>query len=404
MNADRSHDPEGYDPFAAETLDDPAGAHAWLRDRCPVHRYDRFDPPFFTLSRYDDVASALRDVDTFSSSQGQGPRRTYGGGLFTDPPEHTAFRRLLQKAFTPRAVAAMEPFVESLATELVAPLVGRGRADLHHEVASPLPTITIATMLGVPPGDQRQFKRWSDAAVESMGSHDPRAFEVERREMRAYLLDQIERRRALLAAGDELPDDLTSGLVRAEDDGARLTTDEIVGAVVQLLVGGNETTTSLITNALVRLVERPALLAAVQADLGLVEPLIEESLRFDAPVLGLFRNTTCPVVLHGVEMPADSKVMVLYAAANRDPAAFADPDEFRLDRPHAQARRHLAFGAGVHYCLGAPLARLEAGVALRTILSMLPGLRFDGPSERVAPFFLWGRRSLPLAWDVPARS
>jgi cytochrome P450 len=389
-----------YDPLAPSTLDDPAAAHAALRARCPVHRYDRFDPPFYTLSRYDDVAAALRDTETFSSSQGQGPRRTSNGGLFTDPPEHTAFRRLLQKAFTPRAVAAMEPFVESLAASLVEPLVPLGRADLHREVASPLPTITIATMLGVPPEDQVQFKRWSDAAVESMGSQDPRAFLAERLEMRDYLLDQIDRRRALLAAGDELPDDLTSGLVRAEDDGARMTTDEIVGVVVQLLVGGNETTTSLITNALVRLVERPELLAAVRADLDLVDPLIEESLRFDAPVLGLFRNTTCPVMLHDVEIPADAKVMVLYAAANRDDAAFEAPDEFRLDRPHAEARRHLAFGAGVHYCLGAPLARLEARIALRAILRMLPGLRFDGPSERVVPFFLWGRRTLPLAWDV----
>ena len=205
----------------------------------------------------DDVANVLRDVATFSSTQGQGPWRTVRGGLFTDPPAHTAFRRLLQKAFTPRAVAEMDPFVAALADELVDDIAGRGRADLHHAVAAPLPTVTIATMLGVPPEDREQFKAWSDAMVAAMGSQDPDSHAEERGTLHAYVLDHIDRRRGLLAAGQQLPEDLISGLVRAEDAGATMTPGEILGVVIQLLVGGNETTTSLITNALVRLMERP---------------------------------------------------------------------------------------------------------------------------------------------------
>ncbi len=404
-----------YDPFGPSTLADPFPAYAELRATCPVHLYDGFEPAFFTLSRYADVAGALRDVPTFSSIHGQGPRWTSQGGLFTDPPAHTAFRRLLQQAFTPRAVAEMEPFVAALADELVAAVAADGSADLHEALAAPLPTITIATMLGVPPEDRHRFKAWSDAMVASMGSQDPLAYRDERAELEAYLLEHVDHRRRLVTAGEPLPDDLISALVRAEDGGAVLTPAEIMGSIVQLLVGGNETTTSLITNALVRLMERPALLAQVAAKSSqcegaaerertssLVDAVVEESLRFDAPVLGLFRTTTEPVELHGVEVPAEAKVMLLYGSANRDDEVFADADEFRLDRPPAQARRHLAFGLGVHFCLGAALARLEARHALRAAIVGLPGLRPTGESERIAPFLLWGRRTLPVAWDPPA--
>ena len=405
-----------YDPFGPSTMADPFPAYAELRARCPVHRYEGFEPPFFTLSRYADVAGALRDVPTYSSAHGQGPRWTSQGGLFTDPPAHTAFRRLLQQAFTPRAVAEMESFVAGLADDLVGAIAADGSADLHEALAAPLPTITIATMLGVPAEDRHRFKAWSDAMVASMGSQDPLAFRDERAELEAYLLEHVDRRRRLVTAGEPLPDDLISALVRAEDGGAVLTPAEIMGSIIQLLVGGNETTTSLITNALVRLMERPALLAQVAAELAtgdgpadgrartssLVDAVVEESLRFDAPVLGLFRTTTSPVELHGVEVPAEAKVMLLYGSANRDGEVFADADEFRLDRPPAEARRHLAFGLGVHFCLGAALARLEARHALRAAIVGLPGLRPAGEPGRIAPFLLWGRRTLPVTWEPPA--
>lgn len=391
----------GYDPLDPGTLDDPHTAHAALRAHCPVHRFDGFDPAFYTLSRHDDVAAALRDTETFSSTWGQGPRRTPPGGLFTDPPEHTAFRRLVQYAFTPRAVAAMEPFVEQLADDLVDAVVERGSADLHDVLASPLPTITIATMLGVPAADRGRFRAWSDALVAEMGAERPGAFDRERAEMRAYIAQHIEHRRELLAAGEPLPDGLISALVAVDDEGTTFAPAEIHGVIIQLLVGGNETTTSLITNAVVRLLENPGVMERVRSDHSLIDTVIEESLRYDAPVLGLFRHTTCPVSLHGEEIPAGSKVMLLYASANHDDSVFDRPERFSLDRPAPELRRHLAFGAGPHYCLGASLARLEARAALRVILDRLPGLRLDGRPERVAPFYLWGRRTLPVAWNPP---
>lgn len=395
-----SADAVDYNPLAPATIADPIAAYRLLLERCPVPHFDGFDPPFWSLTRFDDVASALRNTHTWSSMHGQGPRFTSQGGLFTDPPQHTAYRRLLQKAFTPKAVAELEPFIEGLAHDLVAGIAARGHADLHHEVAYPLPTITIATMMGVPAHDREQFKRWSDAAVARLGSQDPSANDDDLKALGAYLMGHITQRRDLLAAGEPLPDDLISGLVRAEDEGAMLTPGEILGSCVQLLVGGNETTTSLITNALWRLMQHPDLMARVQADLTLVEALIEESLRYDAPVLGLFRTTTCPVTMHEVDIPPEAKVMMLYGAANHDPAMFSNPDVFSLDREPSEVRRQLAFGAGPHYCLGAPLARLEARHTLRAILGALPNLRADGPSERIAPFFLWGRHTLPAAWDV----
>jgi len=391
---------ESYDPFSAEVMTDPIGAYQQLLAHCPVPHYDRFDPPFWSLTRHADVSAAVRDPATWSSLHGQGPRHTSQGGLFTDPPEHTAFRRLLQTAFTPTSVAELEPFIANLADTLVADIAHQGHGDLHAAVAFPLPTITIATMMGVPPEDRDDFKRWSDASVARLGSQDPTAHDDDVAALYRYLAAHIDDRRQALAAGDELPDDLVAALVRAEDDGATLTPEEILGSCVQLLVGGNETTTSLITNALWRLMQQPELMERVQADLELIPALIEESLRYDAPVLGLFRTSTCPVTVHGVTIPAEAKVQMLFGAANHDPEVFTDPERFSVDRDPAEARRHLAFGAGPHFCLGASLARLEARHALRAILGGLPRLRADGPSGRIAPFLLWGRRTLPARWDV----
>jgi cytochrome P450 len=390
-----------YDPLSPAVKSDPAAAYHQLLARCPVHRYDGYDPPFYSLSRYEDVLEALRDIHLFSSQYGQGPKMSVPGSMQSDPPQHTVFRRLVQKAFTPRAVAAMEPRIEALVTDLLDAVVGAGEADLHDAVAYPLPTIVIAQMLGVPEEDRAKFKVWSDARVAAMGDPDPHAYAVECAELEAYLAAQARWRREALAEGERLPDDVISGLVEAEDEGRRLTEDEMVKLMVQLLVGGNETTTSLITNAVVRLTEVPELWERLRHDPSLVDLAVEESLRCDPPVLGLFRTTTRPVTLHGVDLPADAKVMLLYAAANRDPAAFDDPDTFSLDRDLDQVRRnHLSFGYGIHVCLGAALARMEARIALRQMAERMPNLRVTSPPARITPFFLWGKKTLPARWDV----
>lgn len=388
-----------YDPFGPRVLADPAAAHAALLEGCPVHRYDRWEPPFYTLSRYDDVAAALRDTVTFSSRYGQGPRYQEQRGMQADAPEHTFYRRVVQKAFTPRAVAAMERRVEAITAGLIDAVADTGEADLHDALAYPLPTVVIAEMLGVPPADRPAFKRWSDAQVAAMGQADPDAYAQERRELRDYLAGQVGERRQAEAAGRALPDDLMSALVTAEDEGSRLPDEGVLNVLVQLLVGGNETTTSLVTNAVLRLTEG-GLWDRLRARPELVEVAVEESLRYDSPVLGLFRTTTRPVELHGIRIPEGAKVMLLYAAANRDPRAFPDAHAFRLDRDLTELRRrHLAFGLGVHVCLGAALARLESRIVLRQVAERLRDLRIAGPAERIRPFMLWGRRTLPVTWN-----
>lgn len=388
-----------YEPYSEAVLRDPATSYPHMLDQQPVYWCRGFTPPFCVLSRHADVTLALRDIDTFSSAHGQGPRFTPAAGMLSDPPRHTAFRRLVQQAFTPRSIERMGPGVAALAASMAGELTARGRWDLHDDFAFPLPVCVIAGMLGVPTSDIQRFKEWSDAAVAAMGSEDPSAHQPKLLEMAGYLHDQVQRRRdgskvdSDPSSGAAPHVDLISGLIGARERGRSLGDDEIVGVITQLLVGGNETTTSLITNAVWRLLESAGQWRRLVANAQLVDAVVEESLRFDPPVLGLFRTTTRDVFLHGERIPSGSKVMLHFAAANRDPRAFDEPDRFAIDR---QPCRHLAFGLGVHFCLGAPLARLEAREALLALVRAFPDLTLLGCGERIAPFFLWGRRKLPV--------
>lgn len=378
----------GYNPLSAEVMADPSVGYPFLHAH-PVYRCTAFDPPFVVLSRYADVAGALRDIDRFSSEFGQGPRFTPPRGMLSDPPQHTFFRSLVQQAFTPRAIEAMRESVSLLAGELLSEIKPGSRWCLHDDFAFPLPVIVIARMLGISEDDVPLFKRWSDASVAAMGAEDPTPWVDDMAALSDYLLAQIARTRATPDA-----DNLIATLIRAEQDGEQLGDDDILGVVNQLLVGGNETTTSLITNAMWRLLEEPRLWQQLVAEPSLIPAAIEESLRFDPPVLGLYRNSTCAIEMHGETIEPELKVLLHYAAANRDPSVFDEPDTFSLQRP---AKRHLAFGLGVHFCLGAQLARLEAECALRAIIDHSPDLSLIDPGERIPPFFLWGRKRLPVA-------
>ena len=400
-----------YDPFSPATLEDPMRAYNELREQCPVHQFTNFTPPFATITRYDDVVAVLKDTDVWSSRYGQTPQFTRARGLNTDPPDHTEFRKLFQRGFTPRMIGRLDDEITDLANALIDPMVnGSAReGDLHDLYACPLPVIVIAKLLGVPPADLAQFKQWSDDLVACFNSPDPHAPDAIRAELDAYFQVAIDERRAMLVGagivepdeehlGTIVPHDLISGFVVATYQGRRLTDDELHSVLIQLLAGGNETTTSLITNCMLRLLEVPSRWEAVKADPSLVDVAIEESLRFDPPVLGLFRTSLEPVCLHGVDLPARTKLMVTYAAANRDPSVFSNPDEFRLDRETDELRRHLSFGLGHHFCPGASLSRLEARATLRLFVERLPGMRLNGSPERIAPFNLWGRRKMPIAW------
>jgi cytochrome P450 len=385
-----------WSPFSAAVMADPANGHQELLNRCPVHRCDEFQPPFYTISRYGDVEMALRDIETFSSRYGQGPRFTQPQGMLCDPPQHTWMRKLVQQAFTPRAMDALRPQVEVLTQRLIDDIeAGPEAFDLHDDFAFPLPVVIIAGLLGVPTADLEQFKHWSDIQVAAMGSADPSQYEAEQARFFGYMLNHLRDRRGAIDRGTKVPDDLLTLIAGARDpEGSFLSEADAQSVLMQLLVGGNETTTSLITNLLWRLLEVPERWQTLLREPSLADAAIEESLRFDPPVLGLYRNTTRDVVLHDVTIPADSKVYINYAAANRDASVFPGPDRFDLRRP---PKRHMSFGLGTHFCLGAPMARLEAEIALRALITRLPGLRLLGPGERIAPFFLWGRRRLPAA-------
>lgn len=376
-----------YDPFADATMAEPASTYDFLHSMSPVDFFQTYDPPFYTLSKYEDVLAALMDIETYSSEFGQGPRFTPPAGMLSNPPDHTFFRGLVQKAFTPKSIKALQPRIQELADELLDKVESQDSFCLHDDYAFPLPVTIIAEVLGVPDGDLHLFKRWSDASVEAMGSEDPTPWVADLTAMSTYIAGEIADRR------DNPKDDLITRLVQVETDGKGLENEDILSIVNQLLVGGNETTTSLITNCVWRLLQDRDLWQRLVEDPSLVNRAVEEGLRYDPPVLGLYRNTTCDVELRGQTIPEGSKVMLHYAAANRDPDVYDDPHTFSLDRPPS---RHLGFGLGVHFCLGAELARMEARVALETLVRRAPDLELVGDGERIKPFFLWGRKTLPV--------
>lgn len=392
-------DHSDYVPASPEALADPHGAARFLLDKCPVHKEAVFG--YYTFAKHADVAECSRDHRRYTASTGQAPVDRPGAGLFNDPPEHTMFRQMVAAWFTPKRIEAQTPMVSALAHDLVDLMEARGTrtGELHDDVACPLPVITIARIMGVAEEDRDTFKYWSDMEVAAMGRSDGSNRETQKA-MGDYLRAAVQLRRRLLAEDGNLPDDLISGLVAAAAAAPRpIDDDEILGMLRQLLVGGNETTTSLITNCVWRLLERPELWHAVVNDPSLVEVAVEESLRFDPPVLGLWRKTVEPMTKRGVDLPAGARIQMSYLAANRDDEVFDDPETFRLDRDLTTLKRtHLSFGYGVHLCIGASLARNEAIVSVRTLVERLPGLRLNGDTERIEPFFLWGRHRLPVAW------
>ena len=391
-----------YSPISEAVVADPFPSYAALRSTCPVHRGDRPGAPLYTVSRYDDVVGALRDSATWSNRHGPGigfSDQSRGDMQHDDEPEHQRRRGLALPWFLPSAVRRLEGELRALAETLVDGFAAARHADLYAEFALPLPVTSFCSVLGLTVDDRQQFVAWADALT--LGMAYPDRSEQARRELSAFTIAEVERRRQLASDGEALPEGLLSYLVIApwDDDGAPMPATEVVGMVNQLLVAGHETSTSLITNCLWRLLEgREERWERIVADDALVPAAVEESLRFDPPVLGLCRTNVRDTEVTGVAIPADSKLMLLFASANRDEAVFDDAGSFRLDRPPTQACRHLAFGWGIHHCLGSRLARLTGRVAVETLAARLPSVRLDGPTERVPSPFLWGRKRLPVAW------
>jgi cytochrome P450 len=390
-----------YNPLSPEVIENPYPYYAYLREHAPVYWIEPLHA--WALSRYADVDFALRNPQIFSSSGFTGqtlgdlnPTPEIPWILDMNPPDHTRLRKLANKGFLPRLIRALEPRVQEITRQLIASLRRQTEGDLVPLLSGPLPTTVIAEMLGVDEDRLTDFKRWSDDLV--LGTSRPPDEAVRARvrksgaELRGYFAQLIERHRT------NPGEDVLSALVRAEEEHDTLTSAEILGLAVLLLVAGNETTTNLIGNAVKNLLRHPAELAKVRADRTLVPSLVEEVLRYESPVQLLPRRTVRKVELEGGTIPAGATVFLLLASANRDERKFPEPDRFAVTR---NPQDHVAFGYGIHYCLGAPLARLEGRIALESLLFDCPSFTCARePLPQIASVIVRGVQTLPLRFAV----
>ena len=391
------------DLTTAAGLADPFPILAAVRESGPVRRMTlRPGIPVWVVSRYADVLAAFSDPRLSSD-----PHRTHEfdavlredylsrSMLGTDPPEHTRLRRLVSKAFTARRVEALRPRVQEITDDLLDRIAPRGRADLVAEFALPLPITVIGELLGVPEGDRDRFRAWSDEVLDEPVDlrRDQERILAAQQRMRGYLSELIATKRAQPA------DDLLSGLIETSDDGERLDARELMSMTFLLLLAGYVTTVNLIGNGTLALLRSPGQLERLRAEPSLVPSAVEEFLRFDGPVNpGVVRYALEDLEIAGVRIARGDVVLLATAAADRDPDRFPDPDRLDVTAPD---RGHLAFGHGAHYCLGAPLARLEAQVAFPALLARLPDLALAVPVEDLhwqGGGTLRGLRELPVAF------
>ncbi|WP_102419365.1 cytochrome P450 [Mycobacterium sp. 4858] len=346
------------------------------------------------LSSSDNINStvAKRQAEAGTAPRRQGPP----GFLFLDPPDHTRLRRLVSKAFAPKVVSALEPDIRALVDGMLDRVAERGHFEVVEDFAYPLPVAVICRLLGVPLDDEPQFSRASASLAQALDPFStitgvPAEIANERQQagawLREYFHGLIDRRRS------QPGDDLLSGLIAVEESGDQLSEEEIVSTCNLLLIAGHETTVNLIGNAMLAMLRDPVQWGALGADPGRAPAIVEETLRYDPPVQLVGRIALADMTIGGVEVPAGDVMMLLLAAAHRDPAEFERPDVFDPDR---KGLRHLGFGRGAHYCLGAPLARLEAGVALSAVTARFPGARLDGEPQYKANVTLRGLSRLQV--------
>ena len=390
----------------------PYPAYAFMRENAPV--YQMPETGFFIVTRYEDVRAVLRDTETYSSDiRVLGSLQGGSGNIQekmlkergwehvqtlqrTDPPQHGRYRKLLNQVFTGPRVAALAPRIEQLVNELVDTFIDDGRCEFVSDFALPLPGIIIAEQIGLNPDEILTFKKWADAMLATAQNPltSEQIVEVTETELEAqhHLARIFEDRKK------NPKEDIMSGLVNADIEGEEpYSMHELQNLMHQLITGGYETTTSALSQGMLQLVRNPSLADTIRNDLSLVDKFVEESLRHRSPVQGLFRQTTCDTDLAGTTIPKDSVVIARFAAANHDEAQFENANELDLHRE--KLGTHLAFGAGVHRCIGAVLAREELHTAYRVLLSRLDNIELSEalPEHPIEPsIFLFALKKLPL--------
>jgi cytochrome P450 len=394
-----------FNPFVPSYRNNPYLQLGRLREGDPVHRDEVLQA--WVLTRYEDCLRAMRDHETFSSdsrtARGQLAEAleqqrlsTPLGDVYTvlgsDPPRHTRLRSLVNRAFTPRRVAELRPRIEEIARDLLAQAPDEGEWELMAGLAQPLPVIVIAEMLGVPPADRERFKRWSHALAETTNVLPDERIARDATQATTELIDYFN---GFIKEREREPrNDLISALVEAGAEGERLTHEELLAFAILLLVAGNETTTNLIGNGMAALLAHPDALGALRETPEALPAAIEEMLRYDSPVQGLVRFVRSDTVIGGRAIPAGDVVLCMIGAANRDPEQFPEPE--RLDITRAE-NRHLSFGQGIHYCVGAPLARAEAEIVFRSLFERWPRIEVvEGGLTRGGTFLLRGPEQLVL--------
>ncbi len=389
--------------FSEEMRRNPFSMYDHLRSESPVLRVAEADA--WMVFDYDGVKRVLTEHESFSSLMSTAGRGNPEWFIFFDPPRHTRMRGLVLRAFTPRVVTALEPRIRELSRTLLDRIVERGTMDLVADYSAPLPMLVIAEMLGIPVEDRPRFNAWSDVILNlsydlSGGERAQRAsqaYTAAKAEMSAYLEGLLRER------GASPRDYLLSRLVGADVDGERLTHEEILGFFQLLIVAGTETTTNVLNNAILCFLEHPQQLARVQRDPALLPSAIEEVLRYRSPVQWMFRATTRAVELHGETIPPGKLVLPVIGSANRDPRHFPEAERFDVGR---DPNPHIAFGHGIHFCLGAPLSRLESRIALADLLTRLDHLErvSDEPWEPRKALHVHGPERLPIRFTpAPAR-
>ena len=392
---------KSFNPMDPEFLADPYPTYHRLRAEDPVHHSPL---GFWVLTRYEDVAAVLRDprfikeplaalvAARFGSEV---PRGVGLSMLDRDPPDHTRLRSLVSKAFTPRVVEGLRPRIQAIVDDLIARAEPAGSMDLIEEFAYPIPVNVICEMMGVPVRDHERFKGWSldiarglDSIWLPPDSEIPRRSATARHAISDYFRELIAQRRTSPRA------DLLSALIAAEEAGDKLNEEELLATCILILIAGHETTVNLIGNGVLALLRHPAELSRLRATPGLITSAVEELLRYDGPVQRTARVASADATIGGHTIPQGDMVMPFIGAADRDPAHFPEPD--RLDLSRAD-NRHIAFGWGIHFCLGAPLARVEGQIAIDTLVRRLPRLALIGDSvEYRQSLTLRGLKTLPV--------